>query len=71
MERTFFTGKNAFIHEDAPITEYKNEYYSKEAESRLTRYVTEGKREEALETLHALTKDLSNKARDIQYTRFV
>ena len=71
LERTFFTGKNAFIHEDAPITEYKNEYYSKEAESRLTRYVTEGKREEALETLHALTKDLSNKARDIQYTRFV
>lgn len=71
LERTFFMGKNAFIYEDDPITEYKNEYYSKEMESGLTRYVTEGRREEALETLHALTKNLSNKARDIQYTRFV
>lgn len=71
LEHTFFTGKNALIYEEAPITEYKNEYYSKEAESRLTRYVTEGKQEKALETLHALTKDLSKKARDIQYTRFV
>jgi len=71
LERTFFMGKNAFIYEDDPITEYKNEYYSKEMENWLTRYVTEGRREEALETLHALTKNLSNKARDIQYTRFV
>lgn len=71
LERTFFTGKNTFIYETDSVTEYKNEYYSKETENRLTRYVMEGKREEAVETLHALTKNLSSKAGDIQYTRFV
>ncbi|MEG0356044.1 MAG: AraC family transcriptional regulator, partial [Lachnospiraceae bacterium] len=37
----------------------------------LTKYVTEGKQEEAIQTLNVLTKDLSNNATDIQYTRFV
>lgn len=71
LEKTFFKGKNTLIHEMAPATEYKSEYYKKETESKLTRLVTEGKEEEALEVLHGLTKDLSMKATDIQYTRFL
>lgn len=71
LDKTFFKGKNTLIYEAAPVSEYKNEYYSKEIENRLTKYVTEGRVEEAEETLHTLTKDLSNNATDIQYTRFV
>ena len=71
MEKKFFKGKNTLIYEAAPVTRYKNEPYSKEVENRLTRCVTEGRKEDALETLHALTKDISNNAPDIQYTRFI
>ena len=71
LDKTFFKGKNTLMYEAAPVSEYKNEYYSREIENRLTKYVTEGNMEEAEETLHTLTKDLSNNATDIQYTRFV
>lgn len=71
LDKTFFKGKNTLMYEAAPVSEYKNEYYSREIENRLTKYVTEGNVEEAEETLHTLTKDLSNNATDIQYTRFV
>lgn len=71
LERKFFEGKNSLIYEKTPAVDYKNEYYSKETESRLTKYVTEGNREKAVESLHILTRDLSSRATDIQYTRFV
>ncbi len=71
LERTIFAGKNSFIYEKDPVVEYKNDYYNRELENRLTQYVTEGRREEALATLAALTKDLGNEARNIQYTRFI
>ncbi|MCI6886678.1 MAG: AraC family transcriptional regulator [Lachnospiraceae bacterium] len=70
LEKTFFKGKYTLIYETAPAADYKNEYHKKETENKLNRFVTEGKEEEAVETLHALTSELSLKATDIQYTRF-
>lgn len=71
LERRFFQGKNSILCEDAPVERYKNEFYSKEIEKRLIKYVTEGACKEALETLGRLTSTLSSNAPDIQYTRFV
>lgn len=71
LEKTFFKGKNTLVYETAPAADYKNEYYKKETEDKLNRLVTEGKEEEAVEALHALTRELSLKATDIQYTRFL
>lgn len=71
LEKTFFKGKNTLVYETAPAADYKNEYYKKETENKLNRLVTEGKEEEAVEALHALTRELSLKATDIQYTRFL
>lgn len=71
LEKTFFKGKNTLIHENAPAAEFKHECYKKETQKQLNRLVREGKEEEALETLHGLTKDLSVKATDIQYTRLL
>lgn len=71
LERKFFMGKNTLIYDDAPMEEYKNEYYSREIGQHLVSYVTQGNTEAALETLHRLTRDLSSAAGDIQYTRFV
>ncbi len=61
LEKTFFKGKNTLIHETTPATEYKSEYYKKEIESKLTRLVTEGKEEEALEVLHDLPKEYNER----------
>lgn len=71
LEKTFFKGKNTLIYETVPVDDYKDEHYKKETESRLNRLVREGKEEEAVETLHGLTKELRAKETDIQYTRFL
>lgn len=71
LEKTFFKGKNTLIHETVPAADYKDEYYKKETEHQLNRLVREGKEGEAVETLHELTRDLSVKATDIQYTRLL
>lgn len=71
LEKKFFRGDSALIYEAAPMERDKTEACSREIENRLMRYVTEGRREEAIEALHTLTKNLSNSATDIQYTKFV
>lgn len=71
LEKTFFKGKHTLIYEMTSTAEYKSDFYKKETESQLIRLVTEGKEEDALGFLHDLTKDMSMRATDIQYTRFL
>ena len=70
LDKKFFKGNHKLICESSFESE-KAEPYSLEIEKRLTKYVTEGRREEALTVLQTLTENLSNSAADIQYTRFV
>lgn len=71
LERKFFQGTSALIYDMAPAVGFKSESYSKRTEASLTKWVTEGKREEAREALNDLTRSLMNDAADIQYTRFI
>lgn len=71
LESKFFKGKNTLIYEEASMKEYRNDYFNKEIERKLIGYVTEGKKEEVIEALYALTKDLSNSKTSIKYTCFI
>ncbi len=71
LEKKFFKGNHKLIYEAPSSEPEKAEPYSREMEKRLIKYVVEGKREKAFETIQTLTENLSNRAADIQYTRFV
>lgn len=70
IEKAIFIGKLTLVCGLSSLEEDRKEQYKKE-ESRLIRYMADGKKEEALSVLSAITNRFSDNPEDIQYTRFL